>query len=134
MIGASLCLAMAIYYEAGTEKEYDAGIAVAEVILNRVADPRFPDNVCGVIKEDKGPTAYDCQFSFYCDGKPEKPYQGQNWRRAKEQAADALNGFTLGHNALFYHAYYASPVWRHAMRPVGRIGSHIFYTDRKEEN
>ncbi len=134
MIGASLCLAMAIYYETATEPSNDAGLAVAEVILNRVADPRFPDNVCAVVKQDKGPKPYDCQFSFYCDGKPEKPYHGDKWRRAKEQAAEALKGNTLGHNALYYHAHYASPVWRHRLDLIGKVGVHLFYTDKAQDN
>lgn len=129
MIAASMCLAMALYYEARGES-YDAGLAVAEVILNRVEDKRWPDNICAVVKQDTGPKDHDCQFSFYCDGKPEKPTNLDLWFRAKEQARDALNGKTLGHGALYYHADYVSPVWRHKLTKVGKIGRHIFYTDR----
>ena len=73
MIGTAMCLAMAIYYETRSEQNPDAGLAVAEVILNRVEDRRWPNDVCAVIKQDKGPKDHDCQFSFYCDGKPERP-------------------------------------------------------------
>lgn len=138
MITASVCLAMALYYEARGEKDFDAGIAVAEVILNRVDDKRWPDNICAVVKQDKGPKPYDCQFSFYCDGKPENPKDDKLWLRAKEQARQALNGETLGHNALYYHADYAKPSWRHKLQVTGKIGKHIFYTDpvdmRKQSN
>lgn len=129
MIAASMCLAMALYYEARGES-YDAGLAVAEVILNRVEDTRWPDNICAVVKQDTGPKGYDCQFSFYCDGKPEKPTNLELWFRAKEQAREALNGKTLGHGALYYHADYAKPIWRHKLQEVGKIGRHVFYTDK----
>ena len=60
---SALCLAMAVYYEARSESR-DAQMAVAEVILNRVNSPKFPNTICEVVKQDKGPKAYDCQFSF----------------------------------------------------------------------
>ena len=129
MITASVCLAMAIYYEARGEKNFDAGLAVAEVILNRVNDERWPDNVCAVVKQDKGPKSYDCQFSFYCDGKPENPKNKNLWLRAKEQAREALNGKTLGHNALYYHADYVSPSWSRKLQVTAKIGTHLFYID-----
>lgn len=129
MIGTSMCLAMAIYYETRSETNPDAGLAVAEVILNRVEDRRWPNNVCAVVKQDKGPKAHDCQFSFYCDGKPERPKHKDAWLRAQEQAREALNGNLLGHGALYYHADYTSPIWRHKLDPIGKIGKHIFYTD-----
>lgn len=129
MIGPAMCLAMAIYYETRNEPHPDAGLAVAEVILNRVEDKRWPDNICAVIKQDKGPKAHDCQFSFYCDGKPERPKHKEAWLKAQEQASEALNGNLLGHGALYYHANYTSPIWRHKLELIGKIGKHIFYTD-----
>lgn len=129
MINTLMCLATAIYYETRGEPEFDAGLAVAEVVINRVGDSRWPDTVCGVIKQDKGPKPHDCQFSFWCDGKPERP-SGEAWQRAQDQAREALDGKVLGHGALYYHADYASPSWRHALRKVGKVGRHIFYADR----
>ena len=129
MIGTAMCLAMAIYYETRSEPNPDAGFAVAEVILNRVEDRRWPNNVCAVVKQDKGPKAHDCQFSFYCDGKPERPKHKEAWLKAQEQAREALKGNLLGHGALYYHANYTSPIWRHKLELIGKIGKHIFYTD-----
>jgi spore germination cell wall hydrolase CwlJ-like protein len=122
---------MAIYYETRNETHPDAGLAVAEVILNRVEDRRWPDNVCAVVKQDKGPKAHDCQFSFYCDGKPERPKHKEAWQTAQENAAQALKGDMLGHGALYYHADYARPVWRHKLDMLGKVGAHIFYTDKE---
>ena len=44
------CMTEAIYFEARGETE-EGQRAVAEVILNRVASPRFPDTVCAVVKQ-----------------------------------------------------------------------------------
>ena len=44
------CMARNIYFEAGNQSK--AGmIAVARVVVNRVQDTRFPNNVCDVIYE-----------------------------------------------------------------------------------
>lgn len=130
MTTAAICLAMAIYYEARGEADPDAGIAVAEVVLNRVEDPRWPDTVCAVVKQDKGPAAHDCQFSFYCDGKPERPRNAAAWERAQSDARRALRGELLGHGGLYYHSTAARPVWRHSLAVVGQVGNHIFYGDQ----
>ena len=55
--GALLCLSMAIYHESRGEPILGQ-MAVAEVIMNRVADKRWPNTVCGVIKQP-------VQFEFY---------------------------------------------------------------------
>ena len=44
------CLAKNIYYEAGTESE-EGKVAVGIVTLNRVADGRFSNSVCGVVHQ-----------------------------------------------------------------------------------
>ena len=69
------CLAQNIYHEARSEST--AGrMAVALVTLNRVNDKRFPDSICGVVKQTKyypsgNIDLHSCQFSWYCDGKPD---------------------------------------------------------------
>ena len=72
-----MCLAMAIYFEARGEPMVGK-VAVAQVVMHRVYDHRFPNKVCDVVKEgyyyswDKNiPIRDKCQFSFWCDGKPE---------------------------------------------------------------
>jgi hypothetical protein len=56
------CLADNIYHEAGFEPN-DGKVAVALVTLNRMQDPRFPKDICGVVKQR---TASVCQFSWFC--------------------------------------------------------------------
>ena len=42
------CLALNIYFEARNQS-FEGQVAVAQVVFNRVADHRYPDNVCDVI-------------------------------------------------------------------------------------
>lgn len=129
MITAATCLAMALYYEARSEGP-DGMLAVAEVIINRVQHPEFPSTVCEVVKEDRGPEAHDCQFSFYCDGKGENPRDLVAWSTARDIADMALDGDVLGHGATYYHATSVHPFWADIFTPVGKIGDHIFYVDQ----
>ena len=78
MIESLVCLATAIYFEARGEPTVGQ-IAVGQVIMSRVNDHRYPDNVCDVVKEGyyyswntSIPIPDKCQFSFWCDGKPER--------------------------------------------------------------
>lgn len=128
MFTAATCLAMALYYEARGEGP-EGMLAVAEVVINRVQHPDFPPTVCEVIKEDRGPEAHDCQFSFYCDGRPERPTDLIAWSTARDIAHQALNGEVLGHGATYYHATSVRPFWADIFTPIGQIGDHIFYTD-----
>lgn len=127
----AFCLALAVYFEARSEP-IDAQYAVAEVIMNRVESDRFPNTVCGVVTEDRGPEPHDCQFSFWCDGKPETIRNQDAWELAKIVSEDILNGGApFGIDAEYYHADYVKPYWADVFIPVARIGSHIFYTENK---
>ena len=59
------CLTQAIYYEAANEP-LKGKRAVAQVVLNRLKHPAYPNSVCGVVYE--GVNQPVCQFSFTCDG------------------------------------------------------------------
>ena len=47
---ALMCMAMNVYHEARSEPIVGQ-IAVAQVVINRVNDKRFPDTICGVVKQ-----------------------------------------------------------------------------------
>ena len=47
---AIVCLALNVYHEAKNQS-LSGQIAVAEVVMNRVNDPRYPNNVCDVVKQ-----------------------------------------------------------------------------------
>jgi spore germination cell wall hydrolase CwlJ-like protein len=119
------CLALAVYFEARSEP-IDGQRAVADVIMARTYHPSFPNTVCEVIAEDRGSKPLDCQFSFMCDGKPERP-TGAAWLIAQAVAIEAMAGPPLVY-ATHYHTTDVQPNW-HDLTVIGKIGSHIFYTD-----
>jgi len=61
------CLAQAVYYEARSEGE-NGERAVAQVVLNRVRHPAWPNSVCGVVYQGPMRAGGGCQFTFTCDG------------------------------------------------------------------
>ena len=136
------CMALNIYHESRSDN-LAGHFAVADVVLNRVRDRRWPNTVCGVItdavyskwwKEHHNklvPVRHKCQFSWYCDGKSDNVNDEQSWRRAQTVAYQIMNrdlyrGLTEG--ATHYHATYVDPSWNKRFRTVGRIGAHIFYS------
>ena len=87
------CLASAVYYEAGNQDE-SGERAVAQVVLNRVRHPAFPNSICGVVYEGSTrPTG--CQFTFTCDGSLMREPDADGGRRAWKIAVDALSGYCL---------------------------------------
>lgn len=124
---AQYCLTLAIYYEAASEP--DAGQrAVAQVVLNRVAHPAFPNTVCGVVFQGSERTT-GCQFSFTCDGSMMRKPARMWWDRAATVARDALAGqvYQPAGLATHYHTVQVHPYWAPSLDSVGVIGAHIFY-------
>lgn len=121
------CLAEALYFEARGEDLWGQ-IAVAEVILNRVDSPRFPEDVCSVVRDGTG-RRHRCQFSYYCDGKVEAIENQAAFERIKKIAAMMIEGRArvLTSGAVFYHTDAVAPSWMNAMRQTTIIGDHIFY-------
>lgn len=128
------CMALNIYYEArGSNLADRAG--TADVVLNRVRDTRYPDTICEVVKQgiqnaDGSMQRNKCQFSWYCDGKHDRPGNADLWVDAQMLAFQIVHegkyrGITEG--ATHYHATYVKPRWASTLQLVGRIGAHIFY-------
>jgi spore germination cell wall hydrolase CwlJ-like protein len=121
------CMTSAIYYEAAQEST-DGQRAVAQVVLNRVRHPAFPNSVCGVVYE--GSTRVTgCQFTFTCDGSMRHAPIPSLWNRARKVAAAALNGSVyapVGY-ATHYHANYVVPYWASSLVKTAIEGAHIFY-------
>jgi hypothetical protein len=127
-----VCLALNDYWEA--RSEVIAGrIAVARVVLNRAMDGRFPSNLCDVVKQTRTGQMHKCQFSWYCDGKADTPYDAKVWRDSLKIAAavvqkdSALPDPTDG--ALWYHADFIRPVWALGYESTTIIGTHVFYRE-----
>ena len=124
---AQRCLTLAIYYEAATEP--DAGQrAVAQVVLNRVAHPAYPDTVCGVVFQGSERRT-GCQFSFTCDGSLARRPARMWWDRAAAVARTALAGAVYAPVGLatHYHTVQINPYWASSLDPVATIGAHRFY-------
>lgn len=129
------CLALNIYYEARSDN-LAGKYAVADVVLNRVQDDRYPDTICNVVFQGKvgteggTPALNQCQFSWYCDGKSDIPTEEDSWQQAQIVAYNIINhrkfvGITEG--STHYHAHYVDPYWAPTVEMVGTIGQHVFY-------
>ena len=120
------CLAENIYYEAGYEPR-DGKIAVAMVTLNRVQDPKFPKDICSVVKQKTNST---CQFTWFCEHK--KTQNTSVYLQARDIALLVYANYEKMHDmtrgALFYHADYVNPRWK--LERTAVIGRHIFYKQR----
>ncbi len=105
------------------------------MILNRLADPTYPQSVCGVVYEHKA-GARTCQFSFTCDGSMNRGITDQaSWTRAQRLAEEALSGKARADTvATHYHTDYVAPRWARAFQEVARIGAHIFYDGRGDRD
>ena len=126
------CLTRNIYWEAASEP-FVGKVAVAQVTLNRMESGKFASSVCGVVHQKN--VFYEkvvCQFSWYCENNHKvKPVHKPMWQESEEVAKKVLlEGFRLPslHNALYYHADYVNPGWKHPK--IEKIGRHIFYGER----
>ena len=152
------CMAKNIYFEARSDNM--AGqFAVADVVLNRVKDKRYPNTICDVIyegpvkekwktKQDPNlpaeereyiPLRHRCQFSWYCDGKGDEPRPTPAWKDSVEIAeyiirTPSLLDITDG--ATHYHADWMEkfPKWAHQKKKLVKIDTHIFYKKRNNFN
>ena len=129
------CMALNIYHEARGEP-LQGKIAVGHVVLNRVAARQWPGKICEVIKQGGQQRRYRCQFSWFCDGRPDTPQDVAAWRESLLVAMLIRQGATDDptKGALWYHADYVSPYWSKVFTPYRKIGSHIFYVRDTEKN
>lgn len=148
-----ICLAENIYHEARGQS-LEGQVAVAMVTLNRVKSSAFPNTICEVVKQGPlieswktrqdptlaehqrvyHPRRHYCQFSWYCDGKHDRPAEVTSWCVSQAIAIliTSKNGkiHDLTHGATHYHANYVRPNWADKDRVVAIIGDHIFYRMR----
>ncbi len=137
---ALMCMATNIYHEAKNQPM--AGqIAVAQVVMNRVKDNRYPDNVCDVVKQGltykNGKVVLGkCQFSWHCDGKVDDvDKKSKQWQNSLRYASMVItNRITLDitEGATHYHATYVRPAWARTKTKTVRINRHIFYRWEKK--
>ncbi len=122
------CLSQAVYFEARGES-YKGQVAVAQVVINRLHHRLYPNTICGVVFQNQH-MRNACQFSFACDGIPERVVDGKSWKQAQEIAKGVVSGkLTVPEvgKATHYHASYVYPHWAPRMKKVTKIGLHGCY-------
>ncbi|MFO6446651.1 cell wall hydrolase [Erythrobacter sp. NE805] len=116
------CLAGAVYFEARGE-ELAGQLAVAQVIVNRTEDGRFPKSYCGVVTQPG-------QFSFMKGARmPKVRESSPAWTRAVAIAHIAHQGLweQQAGDAVFFHAARVRPGWSAGKTRLAQIDTHIFY-------
>jgi hypothetical protein len=123
MLLEAMCLAIAMHGEARGESIVGQ-VAVAEVVLERVRDPRWPDTVCGVVFQPK-------QFT----GVTKRLVERQRWTNLLPLAEGVLATprKSGGPNHFYSHKRMSPPWWSSEMDVVGVIGGHTFLRDGGEK-
>ena len=116
------CLAGAVYFESRGEP-LKGQLAVAQVVINRSEDRRWPASYCGVVYQR-------AQFSFVKNGRmPRIKTTSGAWHRAKAIAKIAHEGLweSEANEAVYFHAKYVKPRWSRRKERLAQIDTHIFY-------
>ena len=116
------CLAGAVYFESRGEP-LDGQLAVAQVVINRAEDGRWPASYCGVVYQRS-------QFSFVRGGRmPNINTSSAAWQRAKAVATIAHEGLwdSEAADAVYFHATRVRPSWSRRKTRLAQIDSHVFY-------
>ena len=121
------CMAMNIYFEARSEP-HRGKVAVARVTKNRVNSKLYPDSVCAVVWQKQNKV---CQFSWTCDGIPDRIRDYTVYREALKIAHEVLHldkySDILSRNVYNFHSVSVNPKWADRMSFVTQIGNHKFY-------
>lgn len=128
------CLALNIYHEARGEG-LEGQVAVGMTTINRVLSKKFPNSICGVVKQTKVTSKKKyrlCQFSWYCDYKSDVPKNKEAWENAQMVAEALLHKESavgdLTESSLYYTRCDIRPKWTRNLKPTRKIGEHCFYT------
>ena len=130
MTTAITCLALNVYHEARNEP-MNGMYAVASVVINRVQDDRWPNNVCAVVKDGYRKDSHKCQFSWYCDGKSDRIHDMETFNSIYLFTSGLVDGTMIlkdvTEGATHYHADYVEPDWAKTKTKTIEIEDHIFY-------
>lgn len=128
-----ITLACNIYFEARSELP-DGQWAIAFVTRNRVNSKLFPNTYSKVVWDIRINTKTRrkvAHFSWALDGKSDKVYDKDAWKRAWWIAGIILDKTIMvidsTEGALWYHADYIRPKWHKMYERTTSIGTHIFY-------
>jgi len=116
------CMADNLHWEAKVDGV--AGMAaVASVVMNRVASPRYPNTVCKVVYQRN-------QFSWTLYKRLKRIKINHDWQTLMV-ARLALLGQLIDKTggATHYHALYVRPYWAETLPFTVQIGTHLFYKE-----
>jgi len=121
------CLALTIYHEARGESARGK-LAVGHVVMNRTRSVLFPADVCAVVQQG-GQHYHRCQFSWWCDGRSDRPSDQAALQESLWLAEEIYYGCTRDptSGALWYHSTAVKPSWSKSFGRGKRIDRHIFY-------
>lgn len=136
--GADLfCMAEAIYFESRGETALGQ-LAVGITIKNRFQSRRYPDNICEVVRQGRyfrgSPLRDQCQFSYFCDGKPERITDFKAWEKALGLASLVLSSrveIAGLEGVTHYHSVKVTPRWSNKLRYKTTVGRHLFYVKER---
>ena len=137
-----MCLALNVYHESKNQS-FVGQVAVAQVVMNRVQDSRYPNNVCDVVKQGLTykwkptlPIKNKCQFSWYCDGVGDEVKDKKTYQKILDLSYLILHNevefIDITDGATHYHADYVKPSWAKTKTRTTEIGDHIFYRWEKK--
>ena len=142
------CLAINSYWEARGES-LEEKLAIAQVVMNRVENNRYPDDVCSVItqgpkreswKTQKNPSMPHserkyfpvlnrCQFSWFCDGRTDSISNLRGWEDSVISAYLVYTGYGEDkvNGATHYYAHKkVTPRWADAMVVTAKLRGHTY--------
>ena len=121
-----ICIAIAAFLEARGEGP-DGMLAVADVVMERVADDRWPDDPCAVVQQP-------AQFAYLPLWRVDEIVAFEHdasWSMALDAARAAMAGDGLGSGATHFHWVGENPYWTKNADLVGRMGNHLFWRIEK---
>lgn len=126
------CLSDNIYYEAANEP-YAGKVAVAQVTMNRVADPHYPSTVCGVVYQRavnaEGKKVAAFSWTLGRAWRAKGPIDPIKYAECRLIAIGVINGFIqsviIDSRVLWYRAVYINVDWH--KHEAAKIGHHVFY-------
>ena len=121
---AATCLALAVYMESRGEPE-PGQFAVAEAIVRRVGDSRWPDDVCSVVYQ---------RHQFEWTSVPHKVTDQEAWEKAQAIAEIVMERPTTATGCADHFAHIdMEPRWAQYMIVDVEIGGHAFYCSNPED-
>ena len=117
-------LALAVYREARVEPFFGK-LLVAQVIKNRVLDPRWPDTYQGVVLQPRQFSAFNPEDANARVFPPDGVSDVWNDCVAIAKMVRSARGTVTEAN--HYHTIGVSPAWAAGKTPVLEVGRHRFY-------